>query len=48
MRRYASMFNKAVVISDVRFANEVEAMRKAGGKIVRITRPNTEVDNAHL
>jgi hypothetical protein len=43
MRR-CSMFNKAVV-TDVRFPNEVEAIRKAGGKIVRITRPNTEVDN---
>jgi hypothetical protein len=36
----------AVVISDVRFANEVEAVRNAGGKVVRIIRPNTEpVDN---
>lgn len=35
------------VITDVRFPNEAEAIRKAGGVIVRIMRQGTEPANAH-
>ena len=35
------------VISDVRFSNEAEAIRKAGGKIVRISRPGCELNDSH-
>lgn len=31
-----------VVITDVRFKNEIAAIKKAGGKVVRITRPGHE------
>jgi hypothetical protein len=30
----------SVVITDVRFDNEAEAIRQAGGRVLRITRPN--------
>jgi rhodanese-related sulfurtransferase len=42
----ARQFEK-VVISDVRFPNEVDAVRNAGGKIVKIYRPGLVVDS-HL
>ncbi len=35
-----------VVIPDVRFANEVAAIRAAGGKVVRIVRPGAGLDGA--
>lgn len=35
----------SVVISDVRYPNEAEAIRKRGGIIVRIDRPNVFIDN---
>lgn len=34
-----------VVVSDVRFPNEVEAIKQAGGKIIRIWRPGLTVDS---
>jgi hypothetical protein len=38
--------NKKVVISDVRFPNECELIKKMGGTVIRVTRPqiNTSVD----
>ena len=33
-----------VVISDVRFANEVEAIRRKGGKIIKVMRPGGSLD----
>ena len=35
------------VISDVRFPNEAEAIRKAGGKIVKIFRRGTDASDSH-
>jgi hypothetical protein len=35
-----------VVISDVRFRNEVDAIKKAGGKVVRIIRPGAGLEGA--
>jgi hypothetical protein len=37
-----------VVFSDVRFKNEAEAVRAAGGSLWRIERPGTEAANAHI
>lgn len=36
-----------IVISDVRFPNEADAIKKLGGKIVRINRLNTQAVNPH-
>lgn len=36
-----------IVISDVRFPNEADAIKELGGKIVRINRLNTEAVNSH-
>lgn len=36
-----------VVITDCRFPNEAEAVRRAGGKIMRIERPGHPVDLSH-
>jgi hypothetical protein len=33
------------VIPDVRFPNEAEAIRRAGGKIIRVTRPGLTIDS---
>lgn len=33
-----------VVVTDVRFENEVAGLQGIGGKIIRITRPGTEID----
>lgn len=33
-----------VVFTDARFTNEIEAIKKNGGDIIRITRPGTETD----
>lgn len=33
---------KAVIISDVRFVNEIKGIRKAGGKLVRVKRPGLD------
>jgi hypothetical protein len=35
------------VIADVRFENEANAIRAAGGVVWKVTRPNTEAFNAH-
>ena len=37
---------KGVVISDVRFRNEIEAIQKAGGKVVRIVRKDAGLKGA--
>ena len=39
---------RRIVISDVRFANEVAAIREAGGRIWRITRPGLQPVRAHV
>lgn len=36
------------VITDVRFPNEAQAIKDAGGYIVRVTRPGVEAVNAHV
>lgn len=36
-----------VVISDVRFKNEAEAIKAAGGVVWRVERPGTEAANSH-
>ncbi len=37
---------KGVVIPDVRFRNEIDAIHKAGGRVVRITRPQAGLSGA--
>lgn len=37
-----------VVISDVRFPNEVAMVRRRGGKVIRIERPGIEAVNGHI
>lgn len=37
-----------VVFTDCRFENEAEAIRNAGGQIIRITRPGVEPINGHV
>ncbi len=37
---------RGVVVSDVRFPNEAEAIRAAGGKVVRLTRPGAGLTGA--
>lgn len=37
-----------VAVSDVRFYNESEAIRNAGGRIIRITRPNNVPVDSHV
>lgn len=36
-----------VVVTDVRFENEANAIKRAGGALVRITRPEVETDDPH-
>lgn len=36
-----------VVISDVRFQNEIDAIQQLGGKVVKIIRPNIVADDQH-
>lgn len=43
----ASMFQR-VVITDCRFPNEAQAVLKAGGQVVRITRPGVQPVNGHI
>lgn len=38
---------KSVVCDDVRFLNEVEAIRELGGKIIRLTRPDVTTTGSH-
>lgn len=40
--------NELVVITDVRFPNEAEAIRVAGGDIIRVVRLDSEEPDAHL
>lgn len=37
-----------VVVTDVRFRNEADAIKHLGGKVVRINRPGTEPVNDHV
>ena len=37
--------NDCIVISDVRFPNEVEMIKKLGGTVIRVKRPNIENNN---
>jgi len=37
--------NVCIVISDVRFPNEVEMIKKLGGTVIRVKRPNIENNN---
>lgn len=37
-----------VAISDVRFTNEAEAIKKEGGKVFRVTRPGVLAVNGHI
>jgi hypothetical protein len=47
MMREALAHPGPVVITDVRFPNECEAILAAGGLIVRITRPGLDSDDSH-
>lgn len=40
----AANSDKGTIITDVRFPNEAEAIREAGGVVVRVSRPETEPD----
>lgn len=44
----ASALGCNVVISDVRFPDEVEAVRSLGGKVIRINRPGVAPVNDHI
>ena len=37
-----------VVISDVRFANEADAIKDVGGKVIRVVRPGITAVNSHV
>lgn len=39
-QRWHDLGQPRVVVADVRFANEVDAIHKLGGTVIRITRPN--------
>jgi hypothetical protein len=41
-------FSPRLVICDVRFRNEAEAIRARGGDVVRITRPGFDAPNDHV
>lgn len=42
------MFDELLVVTDVRFPNEAEAIRQSGGEIWQIVRPDTEIaESAH-
>lgn len=45
--RKASAAGENVVITDCRYPNEAEAIRAAGGIIVRVDRPGTDLTDAH-
>ena len=47
LRRIISEDSQFAVITDVRFPNEVEAIKKAGGKVLRLTR-NGEHKDVHV
>ncbi len=40
--------NDGLVITDVRFTNEAEAIKKRGGQIWRVIRPNVTAVNSHI
>jgi hypothetical protein len=37
-----------VVIADIRFPNEAEAIKKLGGKVFRLERPGVKAANDHI
>lgn len=37
-----------IVVSDIRFQNELDLIHELGGTVVRVKRPATEVDDAHV
>ncbi len=45
--RDVRVFGPLVVVEDVRFPNEVEAIHELGGWIVRVTRPGFSHDESH-
>ncbi len=45
--RYHTKWGESVVFADVRFPNEADAIRKAGGQVWRIERPGVEPANSH-
>lgn len=45
--RAAAASTSPVVITDVRFSNEVDAVKGAGGLVVRVDRPGVSAVNAH-
>jgi hypothetical protein len=46
VRRHMSE-GKSVVIDDLRFPNEADAIKAAGGYVVRVVRPGATITNAH-
>lgn len=44
VKRLASETNQSVVISDVRFPNEIDVIHKTGGVVLEITRPDLVVN----
>ena len=38
---------RGVVLADIRFANEAEAVRERGGFVIRLTRPAAKSDDTH-
>lgn len=48
MIRYCIEQGQSVAITDVRFANEAQAIKTLGGRLVRVTRPNVGPVNAHV
>lgn len=46
--KVATSLNKHIVTDDVRFLNEADAVRLAGGIIIRIVRPDVVVDDSHI
>ena len=45
---YADLHPTDVVVDDVRFLNEAEAIRKMGGKIIRIVRSDIQNGGSHV
>jgi hypothetical protein len=46
--RYRTKWGDKIVFTDVRFENEADAVRNAGGQVWRIERPGTEPANTHV
>lgn len=48
MRKVHTNRGSRIVISDVRFPNEANAIQHEGGKVIRIDRPHTTAVNHHI